>query len=293
MGGLIIFGKEGDSKKIKKNVLLTFKDKTAIVTGSGMGIGRAIAQELCRQGARVVLNSRNAERLEKTRLAFLENGYHVIAVKADVTNIQECEELIRKTIEAFGKIDILIANAGVSMRDHFENTEPEVFTKIIESNIQGSAFPALKALPFIKNSKGSIVFISSIAGLVGLPTASAYSAGKMALTALAQSLKIELSGTGVHIGIVYVGFTENDADKRTLTATGELIPVENRPAYLQQSQQQVAKAVLDLIVKRKFKSVLSFIGKLSALALRFFPGIVLSVISYSQKRMKNIQHAKK
>jgi len=265
-----------------------FKNKTAIVTGSGMGIGKAIALELCKQGAHVVLNGRNEVRLEKTRLEFLQNGYPVIAVRADVTRISECDELIQKTIEAFGRVDILITNAGISMSEHFENLDSKVFAQVIESNIHGSAFPALSALPAIKISRGSIVFISSAAGLVGLPTASAYSAGKMALTALAQSLKIELSNTGVHIGIVHVGFTKNDDDKRVLNAKGELIPVAPRPAYLQQTQEEVANAVLDLIRKRKFKSILSLVGKLNAIAIRFFPGLVLSIISFSRKKMRNV-----
>jgi short-subunit dehydrogenase len=183
---------------------------------------------------------------------------------------------------------MLITNAGVSMRESFENLQPEVFAQIVDSNIYGSAFPAMKALPAIKQTRGSIVFISSAAGMIGLPTASAYSVGKMALTALAQSLKIELAPSGVHIGIVHVGFTQNDIDKRVLNATGELVPVAERPAYLQQTQAEVAKAVLGLIRKRRFKIVLSLVGKLNAFAVRFFPGIVIRVITISQKKMQKM-----
>lgn len=262
-----------------------FKNKTAIVTGSGMGIGKAIALELCRQGANVVLNGRSAERLEKTYQEFLQQGYPVIAVRADVTKASECEAVIQKAVEKFGSIDILVTNASVSMRERFENLQPEIFSQVIESNINGSAFPALKALPHIRKTKGSIVFISSAAGMIGLPTASAYSAGKMALTALAQSLKIELTGSGVHIGIVHVGFTQNDVEKRVLNAKGDLVPVAARPAYLQQTQEQVARAVLSVIRRRKFKAVLSFVGKLNAFVVRFFPDLVIRIVSYSQKRM--------
>jgi len=265
-----------------------FKNKTAIVTGSGMGIGKAIALELCKEGANVVLNGRNAERLEKTHQEFLQKGYSAIAVRADVTKSLECDTIIQKAIDTYGNIDILVTNAGIGMRERFENLQPEIFSQIIESNINGSAFPALKALPFIKKSKGSIVFISSAAGMIGLPTASAYSAGKMALTALAQSMKIELADSGVHIGIVHVGFTKNDDEKRVLNANGELIPVAERPAYLQQTQEQVAKAVLSTIRKRKFKVILSFVGKLNAFAVRFFPGLVIRIITYSQKRMRTM-----
>jgi short-subunit dehydrogenase len=269
-----------------------FKNKTAIVTGSGMGIGKAIALELCKQGANVVLNGRNPERLEKTRNEFLEKGYPVAAIQCDVTKISDCQALIQKAVDTFGDIDILVTNAGVSMRERFENLKPEVFSQIIESNINGSAFPTHAALPHLKKTKGSVVFISSAAGMIGLPTASAYSAGKMALTALAQSLKIELASSGVHIGIVHVGFTQNDVEKKVLNATGELVPVASRPAYLQQTQEQVAKAVLSVIRKRKFKVVLTLVGKINAFVVRFFPSLLIRIVTYSQSRMRDMYNDK-
>lgn len=265
-----------------------FKDKVAVVTGSGMGIGKATALELCKQGAKVVLNGRNPERLQKAYTEFKERGFDVIAVPCDITRTEDCENLINKTIKTYGQLDILITNASVSMRERFEKLQPEIFANIIHSNINGSAFPAWYALPHLKKTKGSITFISSAAGFLGMPTGSAYSAGKMALTALAQSMRIELNGSGVHIGIVHVGFTQNEEEKRVLNANGELIPVAVRPAYLQQTREQVAKAVLRSIRKRNFKTVLSVIGKMNSIMSRFFPSLVIRIIIYSQKRMKDM-----
>ena len=262
-----------------------FKNKTAIVTGSGMGIGKAIALELCKAGANVVLNGRSAERLEKTYAEFKQKGYNVIAVRCDVTSHTDCVSLVQKAVDAFGGVDVLVTNASVSMRERFENLNPEVFSQVIQSNINGSAFPAHAALPYLKKTKGSIIFISSAAGMIGLPTASAYSAGKMALTALAQSLKIEMASSGVHIGIVHVGFTQNDVEKRVLNATGELVPVAARPAYLQQTQEQVAKAVLSTIRNRRFKVVLSLVGKINAFAVTFFPSLVIRIVTFSHRKM--------
>lgn len=265
-----------------------FKDKVAIVTGSGMGIGKATALELCALGAKVVLNGRNPERLEKSFNEFKEKGYDVLAVSCDITHAQDCERLVNKTLEAYGKIDVLITNASVSMREKFEKLQPEIFAQIIHSNINGSAFPAWYALPHLKKTNGSITFISSAAGFMGMPTGSAYSAGKMALTALAQSMRIELSGSGVHVGIVHVGFTQNEEQKRVLNANGELVPVATRPAYLQQTREQVAKAVLRSIRRRDFKTVLTIVGKLNAFMSRFFPSLAIRIITYSQKRMKDM-----
>lgn len=265
-----------------------FRDKVAIITGSGMGIGKATALELAAQGAKVVLNGRNAERLQKAFEELKAKGYDVIAIPCDITSAADCENLIRQTIETYGKLDILITNASISMREKFENLQPEVFSQIIHSNINGSAFPAWYALPHLKKTKGSITFISSAAGMIGMPTGSAYSAGKMALTALAQSMKIELDGSGVHVGIVHVGFTQNENAKRVLNAKGELVPVAPRPPYLQQTREQVAKAILRSIKGRQFKTVLTIVGKLNAFMVRFFPGLVIRIIMYSQKRMKDM-----
>lgn len=265
-----------------------FKDKVAIITGSGMGIGKATALELAAQGAKVVLNGRNAERLQKAFEELKAKGYDAIAIPCDITSAADCERLIRQTIETYGKLDILITNASISMREKFENLQPEVFSQIIHSNINGSAFPAWYALPHLKKTKGSITFISSAAGMIGMPTGSAYSAGKMALTALAQSMKIELDGSGVHVGIVHVGFTQNEDAKRVLNAKGELVPVAPRPPYLQQTREQVAKAILRSIKGRQFKTVLTIVGKLNAFMVRFFPGLVIRIIMYSQKRMKDM-----
>ncbi|MBL7834381.1 MAG: SDR family oxidoreductase [Cyclobacteriaceae bacterium] len=265
-----------------------FKDKVAIITGSGMGIGKATALELAAQGAKVVLNGRNAERLQKAFEELKAKGHDVIAIPCDITSAADCENLIRQTIETYGKLDILITNASISMREKFENLQPEVFSQIIHSNINGSAFPAWYALPHLKKTKGSITFISSAAGMIGMPTGSAYSAGKMALTALAQSMKIELDGSGVHVGIVHVGFTQNEDAKRVLNAKGELVPVAPRPPYLQQTREQVAKAILRSIKSRQFKTVLTIVGKLNAFMVRFFPGLVIRIIMYSQKRMKDM-----
>lgn len=262
----------------------SFKDKTAIVTGSSMGIGKAIAFELCKLGAHVVLNGRAPDRLDKTYSEFSKQGFSVIAVQADVTQVQDCKMLIQTALHEFHRIDILINNAAISMNERFEHLKPEIFSEVIQSHILGSAFPSWVALPEIKKTRGSIVFISSLGAMIGLPTASAYSAGKMAITALAQSLKIEMSGTGVHIGIVYAGFTKNDKAKRTLNAQGELIPLSYRPSYLQQTQEHVAKAVLKLIQRRKFKITLSILGKVTEWATRFSPRLALTILNWIYSR---------
>jgi meso-butanediol dehydrogenase/(S,S)-butanediol dehydrogenase/diacetyl reductase len=262
---------------------LRFKNKVGLITGSSRGIGKATAIELCSQGASIVLNGRTASHLEKTRDELTAMGFDVIAVIADVTVVEECNYMVEQVILKYGKLDFIINNGSLTMNDSFDKTEPNIFKNVFASNALGAVFPTMAALPHIKAQKGSVLFISSLAGLHGMPSASAYSAGKMALTALWQSLTIELSHTGVHFGICYLGFTENDTEKRMLTADGSLIPVPKRPALLIKTQKQVAKLIAKSLHYRKARRVISTIGKITALVFRISPKLVMLIMVRSQK----------
>ena len=154
------------------------------------------------------------------------------------------------------------------------------------SNSYGAALPSLIALPYIRESKGSIVFISSLAGILGVPYASAYSAGKMALTGLAQSLRIELSCYGVHIGVCYVSFTRNDCNKMVLNSDGSMKRVAPRPGFIQQSQRKVARSIINIVKFRKRRKVLSLAGNCTAFMMRRFPFITEKMMTASIRRKR-------
>jgi len=259
--------------------------RVAIVTGSSRGIGRETARLLASSGAAVVLNGRNPERLEETRWKFEAEGYKVLAVQGDVTSPEDCRRLIEETARTFGRIDILVNNAGTIMRGRFEEVMPEVFRKVVEGNLLGPAFTSYYALPFLKETRGSLFFISSVAGLRGLPKASPYSAAKMGLTALAESLKIELSGSGVHVGVIHVGFTENDPDKRVLTGDGSLIPVDTP---FRKPQEKTAQDIMRCIRKRRYRTVLTPLGKLTRVGLWAAPHFVGLLLRISYKKMERL-----
>lgn len=262
----------------------TLKDKVIIITGSSRGIGRTLALELARLGAKIVINGRNQIRLLETYLSIKNRGYEVHAVQGDVCSEEDCQRLMHETNTHFGRIDVLVNNASLTMDESFERLDPALFNRIFLSNSIGASTPTICALPFLQQSKGSVLFISSLAGLFGLPRASAYSAGKMSLTGLWQSLKAEFGKTGVHFGICYLSFTENDREKRMLSEGGNLVNVPKRPKFIQQSQLKVAKSIRQMIVKRKSSQILSPLGKLSAGLFRFFPRLTLGLITISQKR---------
>ena len=234
-----------------------FKGKVAIITGSSQGIGKATAIELCKKGASVVLNGRTLKKLRKTELELLNQGFDVKAVQGDITSLEGCQNLIDETIKTYGKIDILINNGSVTMNESFDSLKPEIFSEIYNSNSVGAVYPTKLALPHLKKTKGSVIFISSLAGLHSMPSASGYSMGKMALTAFWQSLRIELSSTGIHFGICYVSFTQTENQKRMVTADGSLIPVPKRPNIILQSREKVSRKIVRMIQFRRPKIILS------------------------------------
>lgn len=261
-----------------------FEGKVGIITGSSRGIGRVLAKMLVKKGAAIVINGRNKERLEQTRREFLEEGIEVLAIPADITSVSDCENLIKQTIDHYGKLDFLVNNGSLTMNESVDQMDVNTFSSVFTSNSLGAVIPTKIALPFIQKSKGSILFISSLAGLHSMPAASAYSMGKMSLTAFWQSMQIELSHTGVHCGICYLGFTENDADKKMLQANGKETEIPHRPKFLQQSQVKVARQIARMIEKRRKRKTFSTLGKIVQVVFRFFPGITLFIMTKSQKK---------
>lgn len=266
------------SSDFKKSRKSGFQDKIVIVTGSSKGIGKATALEFLKAGARVVINGRNTEMLETAKAEFESMGYNLLAVAGDMSVYADCLNLMRRTVDHFGRIDILVNNAGGGFRGTVEETKPEVFIKVIESNLVSAIFCTKAALEFIKASKGSIVFISSLAGIRGLPSNGPYCIAKMGLMAFAQTLKLELYDSGVHIGIIMVGLTDFDKNKKVLTADGSLISI-NRKSH--QTRVQVAKKILWTIQKRKFEVILTPLGKLNAFFQKLSPSLVEWIIRQS------------
>jgi len=262
---------------MKKN---DFKNRVALITGSSRGIGLATAKELGSRGAGIVLNGRGEERLEKARAELEGMGIDVRAAAADVSSPEECRDMIGLALEEFGRLDILVNNAGMSMRSNLEELDPETCRKMVEVNMLGCIYPTIYAIPHIKEKKGSIVFISSIGGLVGLPTASIYCATKTGLRGLADSLRCELAPDGVHLGVVYVGFTENAPDKEVAGPGGSAVP-HDRPAHM--TWKQVAAEIAALISKRKRDAVLTPAGKLAGYTSRLSPGFVEQAIIFARK----------
>jgi short-subunit dehydrogenase len=192
--------------------------------------------------------------------------------------------LIRHTVDHFGKIDILINNAGLAMEGEVEHLQPDTLKKIMEVNFLGAAYLTQLTIPHIRATRGNILFVSSLAGIHGLPAFSAYSASKMALSALAESLKIELRGTGVHVGIAYLGFTENDPGKTIYKADGRMETLPQRQDVKVTPVEKVARLLIRKLEKRRHKSFFSPLGKVLILTKRVSPTLVERILANAYRR---------
>lgn len=259
-----------------------FAGKVVVITGSSRGIGRETALQFGRAGASVVINGRNRERLEQTAVELQAEGIAVTACAGDITRGADAEALVAAARDRFGRIDVLVNNAGLSMRGPFKSLAPEVVDTIVRTNITGAVVPSVAALPELEKSRGSVVFVSSLAGVHGFPNVSIYSAAKMALSGLAHAMEAELAGSDVHVGLIYLGFTENDPDKKILSADGDEITVKRRH---QMSQQQAASCILRLVRKRRRQMVLTASGRLLYLFDRVAPSLVRVILRRSRGRM--------
>lgn len=248
-----------------------FSGKVVVVTGSSRGIGKATALAFLQAGARVVLNGRNAEALASALADFRLQGYEAYSVACDVSCYEGCETLIRESLACYGRVDILVNNAGIGFRGEIAQSLPEVVKTVIDSNLMSAIYCSQAALPEIKKNKGSILYISSVNGIRGFPGLGPYCISKMGLTALAESLRVELHGTGVHIGLLMLGLTEYDAHKRVMQADGSMEPISRR---YHQSLEQVAELILRCARRRQRRVVLSMPGKILAFAQWLSPSWV-------------------
>lgn len=249
------------------------RDKVAVITGASSGIGKALAIEGKKAGMRLVLAARNTKAIEEyTSLGQWDEASFLI-VKTDVTQEDACRELIDRAIQKFHQIDILINNAGISMRALFSATTPDVLKQLMDVNFWGTVYCTHYALPWLLQSQGSIVGVSSIAGYRGLPARTGYSASKFAMHGFLEALRTENLKTGLHVLLACPGYTASAIRQKALVADGSTqgeTPLNEKELM---QPDEVARLIWKATAKRKRTLVLTPIGKLTVILNKLFPAL--------------------
>ena len=200
----------------------SFEGKVIVLTGASEGIGRALALALASARARLVLAARNAERLASLSQECIARGAEVLCVPTDVSRRADCMALIDTTLARFKTIDVLLHNAGSTMWSRLDELEdPELLERLMCANYLGAAWLTWRALPALVAARGRIVAISSVAGLVGVPTRTGYSASKHAMFGFFDSLRIELADRGVSVTVVAPDFVRSEIHRRAIGPEGK------------------------------------------------------------------------
>lgn len=250
------------------------KNKVVIITGASSGIGKALAEEFAREKARIVIAARSAGKLESLRQKLESAGAEVLAVTMDVSRESDCVALIDETVRRFGKIDVLINNAGISMRALFKNVSLDVLRQLMDTNFWGAVYCTKYALPHLLESNGSVVGVSSIAGNKGLPGRTGYSSSKFALQGFLETLRVENLKTGLHVLIACPGFTASNIRITALAADGSAQGESPRDEASMMSAERVAQEIIQAVRKRKNFLVLTTQGKLVIWLNKFFPALI-------------------
>ncbi|WP_207425398.1 SDR family oxidoreductase [Pedobacter sp. SYSU D00535] len=254
---------------------MDLKNKTVIITGASSGIGKACALEFAKRGANVVLGARQfvtlcelAQQIEK------EYGVRAVAVQCDVSKEEDCEHLVKQAQLTFNRIDVLINNAGISMRALFKDLDLVVIKNLMDINFWGTVYCTKFALPELLKNQGSVVGVSSIAGYRGLPGRTGYSASKFAMNGFLEALRVENLKTGLHVMVAAPGFTASNIRNTALAKDGRSQGESSMDEGKMMSSEEVARIIVDGVVQRKRTLIMTSQGKLAVLMNKLLPAWV-------------------
>jgi short-subunit dehydrogenase len=252
-----------------------FHDNVVVLTGASRGIGRELSYQLAAQGAWLALAARETAVLETVAAECRRRGARAVVVPTDVAEAAQCAALMERTVEAFGRIDTLINNAGISMWVRFDELRDlSVVEKIMRVNYLGSVYCTFHALPHLKRSRGRIVGVSSLTGKTGVPTRSAYGASKHAMAGFFDSLRIELAGSGVTVTMAYPDFVATEIRERAFGADGQPLGASPVQETKVMTAETCARQILEAAASRRRELVMSGRGKLGQWLKLLAPSLV-------------------
>lgn len=254
---------------------MDLKNKTVIITGASSGIGKSCAEEFARRGANLMLGARQyvtlceiAQDLEK------RYGVKAVALQCDVSKEDDCKALIAQALATFGRIDVLINNAGISMRALFADVDLGVLRNLMDVNFWGAVYCTKYALPELLKNRGSVVGVSSIAGYKGLPGRTGYSSSKFALNGFLESLRVENLKTGLHVMVASPGFTASNIRYSALVKDGSAQGDTSMEEGKMMTSGEVAVIIADGVERRKRSLIMTNQGKLTVFLSKFLPSFL-------------------
>lgn len=251
------------------------KDNVVIITGASKGIGAELARQLAAKGAKLVLAARGAAELEAVAEECRKAGAPVVTVRADVAEARDCQAVVAGAVLAFGRVDTLVNNAGMSMWARFEEiADVSVLERIMRVNYMGAVYCTSHALRYLRESHGRIVGISSLAGRTGVPTRTGYAASKHAMTGFFDSLRIELAGSGITVTMVYPGFVATGIRENATGPDGRPIGVSPVREGEVMSAEDCARRIVRAIERREREVVMTARGRMGLWLKLVAPGLV-------------------
>ncbi|HSS26722.1 MAG TPA: SDR family oxidoreductase [Usitatibacter sp.] len=251
------------------------KDKVVAITGASKGIGAELARQLAAKGAKLVLAARNEKELEAVAEQCRKLGAAVVVVRADVALERDCQAMVAGAVTAFGHLDILVNNAGATMWARFEDIRDlSILERIMQVNYMGAVYCTSHALPYLRESRGLVVGISSLAGKTGVPTRTGYSASKHAMTGFFDSLRIELEGTGVGVTMIYPGFVATGIRENATGPDGKPIQVSPVKEGDVMSVEDCARRIVTAMERREREVVMTARGKIGLFLKLFAPAVI-------------------
>jgi short-subunit dehydrogenase len=254
---------------------MTYRDNVIVITGASDGIGAELARQLAADGARLVLAARGAEALERVAAACRAQGAQALAVPTDVAREDDCRRLIDAAVSSYGRIDVLIANAGISMHAEFDALEDwSTFERLWRINCLGTISCVRFAWPHLKASRGQIVGVSSLAGRTGVPGRTTYCASKFAQTGFLEALRIEAEPLGIAVTTVYPGVVATEIRRRGWNARGEPAGKSGLDEAAAMPVDQCARQIIAAMRGRRRDLVMTARGRVGLWLKMFAPALV-------------------
>ncbi len=262
-----------------------FTGKVIVLTGASQGIGKAVALALSPQRPVLILAARDEAALQAVSSACQALGAKTFVFRTDVTDEAQCRDLIRRTVEAAGGIDVLVHNAGGGMNARFdEMTDISVFEKLMRLNYLGPMYLTHAALPHLKKSRGRIVVVSSVAGMTGVPLRTAYSGSKHAVFGLFESLRIELADQGVTVTMIAPDFVQSEIHIRAFGPDGKPVGDSTIAERVAMPADQCAALIVGAMERRQRLLITSLRGKLGRFVRLIAPRLIDKIAARAIRR---------